>query len=46
MAYTETRTVRIQDHHGGSKDHGGKVERSPVFTGLLLVAMLYPFRCV
>ena len=45
MICTETRTVRKQDHHGG-KDHGGRDQRSPVFTGLLLVALLYPFRCV
>ena len=45
MICTETRTVRKQDRHGG-KDHGGRDQRSPVFTGLLLVALLYPFRCV
>ena len=45
MICTETETVRKPDHHGG-KDHGGGVERSPVVSVMLLVALVYSSRCV
>ena len=45
MLYAELMTVREPDHHGG-KDHGGREKRTPLFTVLLLVACIYPFRCV
>ena len=45
MLCTETVTVREPDYHGG-KGHGGGDKRSPVIGVLLLVACIYPFRCV
>ena len=45
MLCTETETVRKPDHHGG-KDHGGGSKRNPVLGVMLLVACIYPFRCV
>ena len=45
MSCTVTETVRKHDHHGG-KDHGGGSNRNPAIAVLLLVALVYPFRCV
>ena len=45
MLCTQIMTVREPDHHGG-KDHGGGSKRNPVLGVLLLVACIYPFRCV
>ena len=45
MLCTQTVTLREPDHHGG-RDHGGGNKRNPVLGVMLLVACIYPFRCV
>ena len=46
MLCTETETVRKPGHHDGGEDHGGGSKRNPVLGVILLVACIYPFRCV